>query len=1026
MIPAPTIANVGAALSFVALITGCKVEHTVSLDEARSITTEFVERTVETPPRSVDDLIELVGTYDRPAETDEFVRLRRKAQAEPGRAIKDNPGRHADFLRDRARVRLAVGDIPGSLQDARQALHIFDSSKIESDLDDFLREIAWPEFIGGDFRRAIEIARRGLRRAPDETKFRNHSQLIQFAAWRGDVDEAKAHFRHVEALRAGKTHRMHLYIGQERIAAAEGRWTAAELAVRSLISHTQTKYSGEWVFNHVSHSFQRLSRYLEEQGHLQEAELVLRKRLLQELERRGSSRASIVADLLAALSRVYLRAGRPEDALALGRQACGISDGLGLGWGSLEGGRLDCIEIQAEAQLARRRFADARTLYDEIKTEFRRINPLGYDSFLRDDHNRLLSEILTGPVEDTGVVIDDHLGNLTARLGPKHYLSAEAKALKAALIARTGDPASALPLFREAFAIMTSRSRRSSDADASLVRQRFVYLAEVYLDALAEVLARGRSPELIDEAFRVAAEARAQRVAAAVSAGVSRAAISDPELAELARREQDAQRQIESLYALLARASLRGGSEATVSRLRTQIDDLRTARAKIVEELEARYPEYASLINPKPPDHRAIQSALRPDEALVSFYFTEHRGLVFVITKAGPPTLVDADLSRSALAERIEPLRAALEPNATTVGDIPAFDIAAAWSLYRDLLHPARRALDRASRLVIVNHDAMGQLPLAVLPTEETRPVADDRLLFAEYRKVSWLARRWSSAVAPSEAAFVAGRSLPAVPRARRELVAFGDPAFGPGQAEDVQVASAASLETRGLRLRRRSTPATLTLRRASLSDLPPLPDTRDEVEAIAVALGANLVEDVFVGKDASESQVKSADLSDRRIVVFATHGLVPGDLDGLSQPALALSAPQFDHGGEDGLLTLSEILSLRLDADLVVLSACNTAAGDGEGAEAISGLARGFLYAGARSLLVSGWPVETSSARLLTTALFERQKKDQSVWPEALRRASLELLDSGVYRLPDGRDAFAYAHPLFWSPFFIVGNSGA
>ena len=160
--------------------------------------------------------------------------------------------------------------------------------------------------------------------------------------------------------------------------------------------------------------------------------------------------------------------------------------------------------------------------------------------------------------------------------------------------------------------------------------------------------------------------------------------------------------------------------------------------------------------------------------------------------------------------------------------------------------------------------------------------------------------------------------------------------------------------------------------------------------------------------------------------MVFATHGLVPGDLDGLSQPALALSAPQFDHGGEDGLLTLSEILSLRLDADLVVLSACNTAAGDGVGAEAISGLARGFLYAGARSLLVSGWPVETSSARLLTTALFERQKKDQSVWPEALRRASLELLDSGVYSLPDGRDAFAYAHPLFWSPFFIVGDGGA
>ena len=254
--------------------------------------------------------------------------------------------------------------------------------------------------------------------------------------------------------------------------------------------------------------------------------------------------------------------------------------------------------------------------------------------------------------------------------------------------------------------------------------------------------------------------------------------------------------------------------------------------------------------------------------------------------------------------------------------------------------------------------------------------------------------------------------------------MAFGDPVFRVGQTETVKIASAASVQSRGLRLRRRSVPRTLRLRSASLSDLSPLPDTREEVEAIAVALKANLGGDVFLGAEASEKRVKTTDLSNRRIVVFATHGLVPGDLDGLSQPALALATPE--DGGEDGLLTLSEIMGLRLNADLVVLSACNTAAGDGAGAEAISGLARGFLYAGARALLVSGWPVETTSARLLTTKLFERQKKENTTWPEALRRASLTLAEEGVYRLKDGRAAFSYAHPLFWAPFFIVGSSGA
>ncbi len=1026
MNPTPMIARAGTALCLAVTVAGCKVQHTVSLDEAKTITTEFVGRTVEAPPRSADDLLELVAAYDRPANTDDFVRLRRKAGTEPGSAIKNKPRRYAKFLAERSLARRHVGDMPGSLRDARQALRISDASNVGPGLDDFLRDIAWAEFIAGDFGRAVEIAERGLQRATHEMKHVNLSQLGRFALWRGEIDAAKRYFRRVEALRAGMTGQIHVYTGRERIAAAEGNWAKAERAARSFMSDLRANFSGDWVPAHISYAVIRQSRYLTEQGRLREAELVVRERLLHELERRGSSRAPIVADILGELSRVYLRAGRPDDAMALARTACDISDLLEFGWGSLLGGRVLCVKARAEGWLAQRRFAAARTLYDEIKTEFGRINPLGYANLLRDDPNRLLTEILTGPAEDTAAVIDDHLANLTERLGPKHYWSAEAKALKAANLARTGKPAAALPLFREAFSVMTQRSRRSAEADASLMRQRFVYLAEVYLDALAEALVRNRSSALIEEAFRVAAEARAQRVTAAMSAGISRAAIGDRELAELARREQDAQRQIESTYALLARASLRGASEATISNLRIQIDDLRSARAAIVEDLEARYPDYARLLNPSPPDRLAIQRALRPDEALLSFYFTEGRGLVFVVPKSGPVALVDADLSRRSLAARVEPLRAALEPDATTVGDIPAFDMDAAWSLYRDLLGPARQVLDGASHLAVVNHAAMGQLPLAVLPTGRVHPIPDDELLFAEYRKVPWLARRWSSTVVPSEAAFVAGRSITATPPARRELVAFGDPAFGSVRTESVEVAAAASYKTRGLRLRRRSAPATVSLRRAGLSDLPPLPDTRDEVEAIAVTLEANLDQDIFLGKNASEGRVKSTDLSDRRIVVFATHGLVPGDLDGLSQPALALAAPRFDPSGEDGLLTLSEILSLRLDADLVVLSACNTAAGDGAGADAISGLARGFLYAGTRSLLVSGWPVETSSARLLTTALFERQKKDRSTWAEALRRASLELIEARTYRLADGRSAFAYAHPLFWAPFFIVGNGGA
>ena len=134
------------------------------------------------------------------------------------------------------------------------------------------------------------------------------------------------------------------------------------------------------------------------------------------------------------------------------------------------------------------------------------------------------------------------------------------------------------------------------------------------------------------------------------------------------------------------------------------------------------------------------------------------------------------------------------------------------------------------------------------------------------------------------------------------------------------------------MNLLRRSAPTTEAASSATLDMLPRLPDTAEEVRGIAVALHADVAKDVFLGAAASEKSIAAAGIGDRRIIVFATHGLVPGDLDGLTQPALALSNPKVSGGGGDGLLTVDKILALKLDADWVVLSACNTAAGEGSG----------------------------------------------------------------------------------------------
>jgi CHAT domain-containing protein len=210
------------------------------------------------------------------------------------------------------------------------------------------------------------------------------------------------------------------------------------------------------------------------------------------------------------------------------------------------------------------------------------------------------------------------------------------------------------------------------------------------------------------------------------------------------------------------------------------------------------------------------------------------------------------------------------------------------------------------------------------------------------------------------------------------------------------------------------------------LARLPRLPETADEIRAMAQAVGADTARDVFLGARAARSTLLGVDLSRYRVVAFATHGLVPGELEGLTQPALALTSPDVTGVAGDGVLTMEDILGLKLDADWVVLSACNTAAGDGAGAEAVSGLGRAFFYAGARALLVTNWPVETTSARALTTQLFRRQQLEPALTrARALQQTLVAMIDSGGLADARGRLLFAYAHPIFWAPFTLFGNGG-
>ena len=172
-----------------------------------------------------------------------------------------------------------------------------------------------------------------------------------------------------------------------------------------------------------------------------------------------------------------------------------------------------------------------------------------------------------------------------------------------------------------------------------------------------------------------------------------------------------------------------------------------------------------------------------------------------------------------------------------------------------------------------------------------------------------------------------------------------------------------------------------------------------------------------------TETGLKKAPLDTYRILHFATHGLLAGETAQLAaaraEPALVMTPPDTPSEEDDGLLTASEIAGLKLDADWVVMSACNTASAGRPGAEPLSGLARAFFYAGTRALLVSHWPVDSYAATVLTSRTFAEMRKHPKIGrSEAFRRAMLALMS-------DSERPWA-AHPSVWAPFAIVGEGGA
>ena len=525
---------------------------------------------------------------------------------------------------------------------------------------------------------------------------------------------------------------------------------------------------------------------------------------------------------------------------------------------------------------------------------------------------------------------------------------------------------------------------------------------------------------VLEEAFAIGQRAGENEAASAVARMASRFATEDPLLQVLVRDLENVDTQLSTLERQLTE-DLAAPPEKRRPNTRAQMKDAEQRRTSIDVQLQKDFPKYFDLTKPDPLSISETASFLGPDEALISVVSGLDETYVWAVTRDGA-AWHKATVSWNWLENSVSDLRKSLDTedlkkNINNVGSL--LNIGLSNEIYAKLLEPLESVFKDKKHLLIVPSGPLTSLPFQVLVTKKPGIMHPSIGELPAYRDAQWLILRHALSVVPSVTSLKSLRKLKRRADAGKPMIGFGNPKLNTRlsssglSAGPVRVAEA---QTRGGDPSIRDMMAT----RSILASLEELPGTEEELRTIAKGLGAS-EGDLHLGAAATETSVKATDLSVYNVVYFATHGLVADDIKGLNEPALVLTPPDVPDPNDDGLLTASEISqSLKLNADWVVLAACNTAAESKPGAEALSGLAKSFFHAGARALLVSHWRVDSEAAARLTTATFEIQARDKTIGrAEALRQAMLMQIEKKVTDTADLWNAY----PAFWAPFSVVGE---
>jgi CHAT domain-containing protein len=405
----------------------------------------------------------------------------------------------------------------------------------------------------------------------------------------------------------------------------------------------------------------------------------------------------------------------------------------------------------------------------------------------------------------------------------------------------------------------------------------------------------------------------------------------------------------------------------------------------------------------RPIDLADVRRFIRPNEALVT-HIAGLGALIttcvnserweFKITRPDPSELQQITIDMKLLAAAVHGTH---EPSPLLDSNFP---LESSHRLFRLYLGNIDDCLKNRTHILLATDPDLFTLPWNALLTEP--PPEDDA---HQLRDASWLPKSYAVSLLPSVRSLFQLRANLPRSKARQLFLGVGDPDFKGAPAPAAQLGAGPLFASRGIGDSR------------AIGDLPRLPESADELRAVASALGAS-PKDLLLRGDATERELRKRTLNDYRVISFATHAVVRGEIDGITEPALVLSPVYGENNQQnDGLLTASEIQNLTLDANLIILSACNTAAPDGQASgRGLSGLADAFFFAGARSMAVTQWAVYSELAQKLGVGMITQSlKSDSAGIAQGLRQAMTGYL-AGV-------TSDYLANPRFWAPFMIAGD---